>query len=122
MAEFITIEPANEHRSAFARWALDQDPNVQTVGTHGFVVPLDWYPEIPTELLKGSYVDGFSYDRSAPQPAKLVELRLPVPPKDEPKPEPAAEPKPEPAAEPKPEPKPEPRKRAPRKPKAADAP
>lgn len=117
MAEFITIEPANEHRSAFARWALDQDPNVQTVGTHGFVVPLDWYPDVPAALLVGSFVDGFAYDRSAPQPEVLAAET--GDPKDE---DPPADRKPLAAEQKQSEaPKRTPRKRAPRKPKADDA-
>lgn len=117
MAEFITIEPSGEHRAAFARWALDQDPNVQTVGTHGFVVPLDWYPDVPAELLAGSYVDGYAYETPSGRPkaasgSLAAETREPVvrvP--DAPAKPLAAEQKPRRA----------PRKRAPRKPKDADA-
>lgn len=117
MSEFLTIEPADALRGPFAVWALARDPKVQTVGTHGFVVPLDWYPDIPVSLLEGAYVDGYLYNRPEPvkaEPVKaeaqvpLVELRLPAGPLT------AEKPKPEPR-------KRAARKRAPRKPKGETA-
>lgn len=68
--EYVTVEPAPENASAFAVWCLAKDPRVQTVSAGGFLVPLDWYAEIPPELLSGAYVDGFQYDRTAPQPSR----------------------------------------------------
>jgi hypothetical protein len=59
MTEFLTIEPAPEHASRFAVWCLSRDARVQTVSAGGFLVPLDWYADIPPALLDGAYVDGF---------------------------------------------------------------
>ena len=118
MSEFLTIEPADPLRGPFAVWALARDPKVQTVGTHGFVVPLDWYPDIPVSLLEGAYVDGYLYNRPEPVKAEAqvplvaaepVELRLPAEPLTAEKPKPAPRKR---AA----------RKRAPRKPKDQAAP
>lgn len=109
MSDFITVEPAAAARAAFAQWALANDPAVLTVGTGGFLIPLDDYPAIPPALLAGGHVDGFPVDRPAPQPVPLVELRLPVP---ERKPLTAENPAPRKRA---------PRKRAARKPKGPDA-
>lgn len=56
----VTVEPAPETRSALASWLLSRDPRVQTVST-GFLVALDLYAEVPSELLEGAYVDGYRY-------------------------------------------------------------
>ena len=69
MTEYLTVEPSPELRTAFAAFALTRDPNVQTVSSGGFLVSLDWYPQVPSELLAGAYVDGFRYDLEHPQPA-----------------------------------------------------
>lgn len=124
MSEILTVEPSAEQRSAFARWALSKDPAVQTVGTGGFLIRMDDYVDAPAELLEGSYVDGFPYDRPAPQPelkteaVPLTEIRLPVPPKN---PEPLAAETRHPLVAEQPR-KRAPRKRAPRKPKADPSP
>ncbi|AMD42757.1 hypothetical protein SEA_XKCD426_16 [Streptomyces phage Xkcd426] len=68
MTDFLTIEPSPEHAPAFAVWCLGRDANVQTVSAGGFLVPLDWYPDVPPELLAGAHVDGFRYDHPSPQP------------------------------------------------------
>ena len=75
--EMVTIEPAQENAAAFAVWCLARDAHVQTVSAGGFLVPLDWYPGIPQELLYGAYVDGYLFDRPEPQP---VTAKAPVPP------------------------------------------
>lgn len=124
MSEFLTIEPSAENRAAFAAWALSKDPAVLTVGTGGFLISLDHYPDAPPELLAGAHVDGFPHDRAARQPelkteaVPLVEIRLPVPPKD---PEPLAAETRHPLVAEQPR-KRAPRKRAPRKPKADPSP
>lgn len=66
MNDFLTVEPAPELASRFAVWCLGRDVQVQTVSGGGFLVPLDWYADIPAELLDGAYVDGFLVE--APEP------------------------------------------------------
>lgn len=68
MNDFLTVEPAPELASAFAVWCLGRDAGVQTVSAGGFLVPLNWYPDIPAELLSGAHVDGFALDQVSPQP------------------------------------------------------
>lgn len=58
---YIYIEPAREHRRAFARWCLDQTPKIQAASATGSNVPVDLYPSVPLDLLEGAYVDGFRY-------------------------------------------------------------
>lgn len=58
---YIYIEPAREHRRAFARWCLDQTPKIQAASATGSNVPVDLYPSVPLDLLNGAYVDGFRY-------------------------------------------------------------
>lgn len=67
---YIYIEPAREHRRAFARWCLDQTPKIQVASATGSNVPVDLYPSVPLELLEGAYVDGYRYvGTPAPAPA-----------------------------------------------------
>lgn len=67
---YIYIEPAREHRRAFARWCLDQTPKIQVASATGSNVPVDLYPSVPLNLLDGAYVDGFRYvGDPAPAPA-----------------------------------------------------
>lgn len=67
---YIYIEPAREHRRAFARWCLDQKPKIQVASATGSNVPVDLYPSVPLALLEGSYVDGYRYvGTPAPAPA-----------------------------------------------------
>lgn len=61
MSDFVHIEPADNQRRAFARWALSQTPKLQTSSSTGTDVPLDLYPDVPPELLEGAFVDGFRY-------------------------------------------------------------
>lgn len=68
MTDFITVEPARDLAGNFAAWCIKQDPNILTVSGGGFLVSLDLYPDIPPALLEGAYVDGFPYNRPAPQP------------------------------------------------------
>lgn len=118
MSEFLTIEPAAELRGAFAVWALSRDPGVQTVGTHGFLIPLDRYPDVPEALLEGAYVDGYLHDRpepvraAAPKPVPVARSVQPL------KAEMAAETRDPVVKTPR---KRVPRKRAPRKPKGGAA-
>ena len=69
----IYIEPAREHRRAFARWCLDQTPKIQAASATGSNVPVDLYPSVPLALLEGAYVDGYRYvgqvAPAAPAPA-----------------------------------------------------
>lgn len=66
----IYIEPAREHRRAFARWCLDQTPKIQAASATGSNVPVDLYPSVPLALLEGAYVDGYRYvGQVAPAPA-----------------------------------------------------
>lgn len=67
---YIYIEPAREHRRAFARWCLDQTPKIQVASATGSNVPVDLYPSVPLALLEGAYVDGYRYvGTPAPAPA-----------------------------------------------------
>lgn len=69
MTSFVHVEPADDQRRAFARWALSQTPKLQTSSSTGTDVPVDLYPEVPPELLEGAFVDGFRYGGpAAPQP------------------------------------------------------
>lgn len=70
MTSFIYIEPAHEHRPAFAAWGLAQERPLQTATATGWDVPVDLYPSVPVELLEGAYVDGYPYGRGRPQPVK----------------------------------------------------
>lgn len=73
MTEYVYIEPSREHRRDFARWCLEQTPKIQATTATGSNVPVDLYPSVPVALLAGGRVDGFPYDRQAPQgkaPAK----------------------------------------------------
>lgn len=54
----IMIEPADEHRQAFARWCLAQNPQIRTTSSTGSEVPASLFPYIPDELLHGAYIDG----------------------------------------------------------------
>lgn len=65
MTDFIHIEPAREHRPAFAAWGLSLDKPLQTASATGWDVPLDLYPSVPTELLDGAYVDGYRFTYTA---------------------------------------------------------
>lgn len=110
MTDYVHIEPADEQRRAFARWALAQTPKLQTASSTGTDVPVDLYPEVPPELLEGAFVDGYLYGGTA---APAVAEKQPEDPKD---PEP---PKPPQVAADAPAPKP--RKRSPRKPRKTAA-
>lgn len=69
MSEYLTVEPASERAPAFAAWCLGRDPRVQTVSAGGFLVPIDWYPDVPSDLLQGAFVDGFPVSgEDTPQP------------------------------------------------------
>lgn len=61
MTDVVHIEPADDQRRAFARWALSQTPKLQTSSSTGTDVPVDLYPSVPAELLEGAFVDGFRY-------------------------------------------------------------
>lgn len=79
MSDFVHIEPADEQRRAFARWALSQTPKLQTSSSTGTDVPVDLYPEVPPELLEGAYVDGFRYGGpEAPQPDADAPPKVPA--------------------------------------------
>lgn len=70
---YIYIEPAREHRRAFARWCLDQTPKIQVASATGSNVPVDLYPSVPLALLEGAYVDGYRYvGTPAPAPAEKL--------------------------------------------------
>jgi hypothetical protein len=54
----VLVEPADEHRQAFARWCLAQDPPIMTASSTGSQVPADLFTTVPDELLDGAYIDG----------------------------------------------------------------
>lgn len=56
--DVILIEPAPEHRRAFARWCLAQDPKIPTTTAFGSDVPTDLFAAVPDELLDGARIDG----------------------------------------------------------------
>lgn len=86
MTEYVYIEPSREHRRDFARWCLEQTPKIQATTATGSNVPVDLYPSVPVALLAGGRVDGFPYDRQAPQG------KAPAKPKADPDPEQQSEP------------------------------
>lgn len=86
MTEYVYIEPSREHRRDFARWCLKQTPKIQATTATGSNVPVDLYPSVPVALLAGGRVDGFPYDRQAPQG------KAPAKPKADPEPEQQPEP------------------------------
>lgn len=112
MSDFVHIEPADEQRRAFARWALSQMPKLQTSSSTGTDVPVDLYPEVPPELLEGAYVDGFRYGgQAAPQPDADAPPKVPAGPTST-----GTASAPQAAAD---DPEKKPRKRAPRRPRKA---
>lgn len=90
MSDMIYVEPAHEARPAFAMWGLAQTPPLQTASATGWNVPLSLYPDVPSELLAGAFVDGFRYDHTMPQPEAV---QAPVPSVDPFTPEPASAPR-----------------------------
>jgi hypothetical protein len=58
---FITVKPARDLRTAFARWAVAQDPKVRTVSPVDFAVPYGLFTSVPERLLVGAVVDGHTY-------------------------------------------------------------
>ncbi|MER6367432.1 hypothetical protein ABT255_03465 [Streptomyces mirabilis] len=58
---FITVQPARDLRTAFARWAVAQDPKVRTVSPVDFAVPYGLFTSVPEQLLVGAVVDGHAY-------------------------------------------------------------
>ena len=62
MTDYVFIEPLAARRVKFAQWGLEQEPPLQTATSTGWLVPLDLYPRIPSDLLEGAYVDGYPYD------------------------------------------------------------
>ncbi|MCX4458670.1 C2H2-type zinc finger protein [Streptomyces sp. NBC_01728] len=58
---FITVHPARDLRTAFARWAVAQDPKVRTVSPVDFAVPYGLFTSVPEQLLVGAVVDGHAY-------------------------------------------------------------
>lgn len=82
MTHTIHVEPAHANRQAFAKWALSQDPKIQTASATGSDVPVDLYPAIPAELLEGAYVDGYLYRGADPVPAVRADGSKPPEPKD----------------------------------------
>jgi hypothetical protein len=57
----IKVRPAPQRRTAFARWATAQTPQVATCSHSEFAVPPDLFTHMPEELLIGSLVDGHRY-------------------------------------------------------------
>lgn len=97
MTYMVLVEPADEQRSAFARWCLAQDPPIMTASATGSEVPADLFAAVPDALLDGAYVDGHVF-------RPVIEGKLPdgdgyqaepvnVPVNDGPKPEPLSTPK-----------------------------
>ncbi|MFJ2745406.1 hypothetical protein ACIO3O_37750 [Streptomyces sp. NPDC087440] len=61
MTDLIQVEPAPERRRAFARWAVAQNPKLDTVGPNTFAVPAELFTKAPEDILIGSLVDGHLY-------------------------------------------------------------
>lgn len=61
MSEMIRVEPAQEHRRCFARWAVAQEPKIRTADHNAFAVPADLFTQAPEEILIGALVDGHAY-------------------------------------------------------------
>ncbi|MFD7964356.1 hypothetical protein ACFV5J_26520 [Streptomyces zaomyceticus] len=61
MTDFLHIQPAQEQRRAFARWAVAQDPMLRTVGPNTFEVPAEAFAQAPEEILIGAMVNGHRY-------------------------------------------------------------
>ncbi|MFC9382786.1 hypothetical protein ACFT0G_30950, partial [Streptomyces sp. NPDC057020] len=61
MTDFLHIQPAQEQRRAFARWAVAQDPKLRTVGPNTFEVPAEAFAQAPEEILIGAMVNGHRY-------------------------------------------------------------
>ncbi|MGA5497703.1 hypothetical protein ACPCSP_25400 [Streptomyces cinereoruber] len=57
----IHVQPAVQHRQAFARWAVSQNPKLRTVGPSTFAVPEDLFTGMPEDILIGALVDGQRY-------------------------------------------------------------
>ncbi|MFD6936270.1 hypothetical protein ACFWAP_08975 [Streptomyces goshikiensis] len=79
MSDFVRIRPTADRRVAFARWAVAQDPKIRTSGPDTFTVPVRLLPEMPEDILIGSYVDGHRYvspeeDQAEGRPAPAAEL------------------------------------------------
>jgi hypothetical protein len=77
MIDFITVEPSDELRSQFALWSLRQTPTIRTTST-GFTLTADQYAAVPSELLRGAYVDGFANDYPTPQPVAAEPVASPL--------------------------------------------
>lgn len=84
MTNVIEIEPSQEQRQAFARWAVAQTPKLHTVGPNTFAVPADLFVQAPEEILIGARVDGRRYvspDEDAaegrPAPGELLGVATP---------------------------------------------
>jgi hypothetical protein len=89
----------------FARWAIAQDPPVNTVSHSEFGVPGDVYVNMPEELLVGSLIDGHPYLSPLVEEAQTAASQEHEGVPGEPLPElPATEPAP--AAQPLPTPEP----------------
>lgn len=58
MTYSVLVEPADEHRQAFARWCLEQTPPIMTASASGSEVPADLFTKIPDALLDGAHIDG----------------------------------------------------------------
>lgn len=87
MTEYVYIEPSREHRRDFARWCLEQTPKIQATTATGSNVPVDLYPSVPVALLAGGRVDGFPYDRQAPQGKAPAKAKADLEPEKQPEPE-----------------------------------
>ncbi|MFF4733342.1 hypothetical protein ACFY3M_50725 [Streptomyces mirabilis] len=71
---FITVQPARDLRTAFARWAVAQDPKVRTVSPVDFAVPHGLFTSVPERLLVGAVVDGHTYViPDEPEPTEAAE-------------------------------------------------
>lgn len=84
MSDIIEIEPSQEQRQAFARWAVSQTPKLHTVGPNTFAVPAELFVQAPEEILIGARVDGRRYvspDEDAaqgrPAPGELLGVATP---------------------------------------------
>jgi hypothetical protein len=59
--QMINVQPADDKRRDFARWAVAQVPKVQTSSAVTSAVPVDLFTSIPEELLVGALIDGTPY-------------------------------------------------------------
>lgn len=88
MSDTVYVEPAREHRQAFARWCLAQNPPIMTASATGSEVPRELFNLVPDEILDGALIEGRVFrpvieglephgTGYAPEPVKRAAARKP---------------------------------------------